>query len=163
MAARAHGPRNHALRDGYVRARWYSVAGTRTTPTHVMRAQKNNVSDDVPGANDRWTISPRSQMMKASMTRNADRFADPRGFRPRTYAPRNALTTRAAKGSIAPRVRTNSTGPPAVIRTQSRRRPARRGADSSPSHARPRASWRRRDIVAPRCSCQRRPRAGAGG
>src|SRR5436309_1406128 len=104
MAARAHGPRNHALRDGYVRARWYSVAGTRTTPTHVMRAQKNNVSDDVPGANDRWTISPRSQMMKASMTRNADRFADPRGFRPRTYAPRNALTTSAPNGSSASRL-----------------------------------------------------------
>src|SRR2546428_9229113 len=136
MAARAHGPRNQALRDGYVRARWYSVAGTRTTPTHVMRAQKNNVSDDVPGANDRWTISPRSEMMKASMTRNADRFADPRGFRPRTYAPRNALTTRAAKGRVAPIERTNSV----VIQTRSRRRRARRGADSSPSHARPRAS-----------------------
>src|SRR5437899_2276272 len=101
MAARAHGPRNQALRDGYVRARWYSVAGTRTTPTHVTRAQKNNVSDDVPGANDRWTISPRSQMMKASMTRNADRFAEPRGFRPRTYAPRNALTTSASRLSSA--------------------------------------------------------------
>src|SRR5207249_1255349 len=131
MAARAHGPRNQALRDGYVKARWYSVAGTRTTPTHVTRAQKNNVSDDVPGANDRWTISPRSQMMKASMTRNADRFAEPRGFRPR-----NALTTRAAKGRVAPIERTNSM----VIRTRSRRRRARRGADSSPSHARPRAS-----------------------
>src|SRR6266702_6181853 len=140
MAARAHGPRNHALRDGYVRARWYSVAGTRTTPTHVTRAQKNNVSDDVPGANDRWTISPRSQMMKASMTRNADRFAEPRGFRPRTYAPRNELTTRAARGSSAPSERTNSAGTASVIPTQSRRRRARRGADNSPSHARLRAS-----------------------
>src|SRR5436309_12486925 len=136
MAARAQGPRKQALRDGYVKARWYSGAGTRTTPTHVTRAQKNNVSDDVPGANDRWTISPKSQMMNASMTRNADRFAERRGFRPRTYAPRNALTTRAAKGSIAPIERTNSV----VIRTRSRRRRARRGADSSPSHARPRAS-----------------------
>src|SRR2546425_13220701 len=163
MTARAHGPRNQALRDGYVRARWYSVAGPRTIPIHVTRAQKNNVSGDVPGANDRWTISARSQMMKASMTRNADRFAEPRGFRPRTYAPRNALTTRAAKDSIAPRVRTNSAGPPALIRTQSRRRRARRGADSSPSHARPRASWRRPDNAARRCSCQRRPHAGAGG
>src|SRR2546427_8909399 len=136
MAARAHGPRNQALRDGYVKAGWYSVAGTRTTPTHVTRAQKNHVSDDIPGANDRWTISPRSQMMNASMTRNADRFPEPRGFRPRTYAPRNALTTRAAKGRMAPIERTNSV----LIRTQSRRRRARRGADSSPSHARPRAS-----------------------
>src|SRR6266702_1683716 len=129
MAARAHGPRNHALRDGYVRARWYSVAGTRTTPTHVTRAQKNNVSDDVPGANDRWTISPRSQIMKASMTRNADRFAEPRGLRPR-----------AARGSSAPSERTNSAGIATVIPTQSRRHRARRGADNSPGHARPRAS-----------------------
>src|SRR5438128_3441124 len=145
MAARAKGPRNHALRDGYVRARWYSVAGTRTTPTHVTRAQKNNVSDDVPGANDRWTISPRSQMMKASITRNADRFAEPRGFRPRTYAPRNALTTRAAKGRVAPSERTNSPGAPAVIQTRSRRRRARRGAGSSPSRVRLRAPRRPRD------------------
>src|SRR5437899_11830024 len=122
MAARAHGPRNQALRDGYVRARWYSVAGTRTTPTHVTRAQKNNVSDDVPGANDRWTISPRSQMMKASMTRNADRLAEPRGVRPRTYAPRNALTTRAAKGRGAPIERENSVD----LRPRSRRRRRRR-------------------------------------
>src|SRR6266581_4403326 len=140
MTARAHGPRNQALRDGYVRARWYSVAGTRTTPIHVTRAQTNRTSGDVPGANDRWTISPRSQTMKASMTRNADRFAEPRGFRPRTYAPRNALTIRAAKGGVAPREKTNSAGPPAVIRTRSRRRRARRGADSSPNHVRPRAS-----------------------
>src|SRR5881296_4510629 len=132
MAARAHGPRNQALRDGYVKARWYRVAGTRTTPTHVTRAQKNNVSDDVPGANDRWTTSPRSQMMKASMTRNADWFADRRGLRPRTYAPRNELTTRAARGRSAPSERTNSVGPPSLIPTQSRRRLARRGAGSSP-------------------------------
>src|SRR5213594_2807879 len=135
MAARAQGPRNQALRDGYVKARWYSVAGTRTTPTHVTRVQKNNVSDDFPGANDRWTISPRSQMMKASITRNADRFAEPRG-----YAPRNALTTRAAKGRVAPSERTNSPGAPAVIQTRSRRRRARRGAGSSPSRVRLRAS-----------------------
>src|SRR5256712_6146097 len=140
MMARAHGPRNQGLRDGYVRARWYSVAGTRTIPIHVTRAQKNNASDDVPGANDRWTISPRSQMMKASMTRNADWFADRRGLRPRTYAPRNELTTRAARGSSAPSERTNSAGTASVIPTQSRRRRARRGADSSPGHARPRAS-----------------------
>src|SRR5712692_1790601 len=140
MSAKAHGPRNQGLRDGYVRARWYSVAGTRTIPIHVTRAQKNSTSDDVPGASDRWTISPRSQMMKASMTRNADRFAEPREFRPRTYAPRNALTTRAANGNNAPSDRTNSAGPPAVIRTQSRRRRARRGAGSSPGRARPRAS-----------------------
>src|SRR5947199_10755578 len=107
MAARAHGPRNQALRDGYVKARWYSVAGTRTTPTHVTRAQKNNVSDDVTGATDRWTISPRSQMIKASMTRNADGFAAPRGFRPRTHAPRSARTTRSAEGRGATRETTN--------------------------------------------------------
>src|SRR6266705_1787580 len=142
MTARAHGPRNQALRDGYVRARWYSAAGTRTTPIHVTRAQTNRTSGDVPGANDRWTISPRSQTMKASMTRNADRFAEPRGFRPRTYAPRNALTIRAAKGGVAPREKTNSAGPPAVIRTRSRRL---------------------RDNAARTCSCRRRPRAGAGG
>src|SRR2546422_9359332 len=140
MIARAHDPRNQGLRDGYVRARWYSVAGTRTIPIHVTRAQKNNASDDVPGANDGWTISPRSQMMKASMTRNADWFADRRGLRPRTYAPRNELTTRAARGSSAPNASTNSVGPPALIPTQSRRRLARRGAGSSPGHARPRAS-----------------------
>src|SRR5207245_7508721 len=139
MIARAHDPRNHGLRDGYVRARWYSVAGTRTIPIHVTRAQKNNTSDEVPGANDRWTISPRSQMMNATMTRNADRFADRRGSRPRTYAPRNELTTRAARGSSAPNARTNSAGPASVIPTRSRRRRARRGAGSSPGHARPRA------------------------
>src|SRR6266705_6330148 len=140
MAARAHGPRNHALRDGYGRGRGYSGAGRRTTPTPVTRAQHNNVYDDVPGANDRWTISPRSQMMKASMTRNADWFADRRGLRPRTYAPRNELTTRAARGSSAPSDRTNSAGTASVIPTQSRIRRARRGADSSPGHARLRAS-----------------------
>src|SRR3989441_11873687 len=144
MMARAHGPRNQGLRDGYVRARWYSVAGTRTIPIQVTRAQKNNASDDVPGAKDRWTISPRSQMMKATMTRNADRFADRRGLRPRTYAPRNELTIRAARGSNAPSARTNSAGDASVIPTQSRRRRARRGAGSNPGHARPRASCQRR-------------------
>src|SRR5207247_8308763 len=140
MAARAHGPRNHALRDGYVRARWYSVAGTRTIPIHVKRVQKRSTSDDGPGANDRWIISPRSQMMKASMTRNADRFAGLRGFRPRTYAPRKPLTMSAARGSAAPRERTNSVGDPAVIPTRSRKRRARRAADNSPGRAGPRAS-----------------------
>src|SRR5690348_10754249 len=140
MTAKAHGPRNQGLRDGYVRARWYRLAGTRTIPIHVKRAQKNRMSEEVPGANDRWTISPRSQMMKASMTRNADRLADRRGFRPRTYAPRNELITSAARGSRAPSAKTNSAGAASVIPTQSRRRRARRGADSSPGHARPRAS-----------------------
>src|SRR3989442_14854489 len=102
MMARGHGPRNQGLRDGYVRARWYSVAGTRTIPIQVTRAQKNNASDDVPGAKDRWTISPRSHMMKATMTRNADRFADRRGLRLRTFAPRIELPIRAERGSNAP-------------------------------------------------------------
>src|SRR3989449_10669972 len=115
MMARAHGPRNQGLRDGYVRARWYRVAGTRTIPIQVTRAQKNNASDDVPGAKDRWTISPRSQMMKATMTRNADRFADRRGLRPRTDALRNVLTIRAAGGSNGPIARTNSGVEAAVI------------------------------------------------
>src|SRR5437763_10509653 len=120
MAARAHGPRNHTLRDGYVRARWYSVAGTRTIPIHVKRVQKRSTSDDVPGANDRWINSPRSQMMKARMTRNADRFAGLRGFRQRTYAPRKPLTTNAERDSAAPRESTNSVADAADIPTRSR-------------------------------------------
>src|SRR3989441_2272748 len=104
MIARAHDPRNQGLRDGYVRARWYSVAGTRTIPIHVTRAQKNNASDDVPGANDRWTISPRSQMMKASMTRNADWFADrPGSGRERMH--RGTSSRRGRRGAAARRAR----------------------------------------------------------
>src|SRR2546428_13756172 len=126
MMARAHGPRNQGLRDGFVRARWYRVAGTRTIPIQVTRAQKNNASDDVPGAKDRWTISPRSQMMKATMTRNADRLAERRGLRPRTYAPRHELTLSAGRGSHAPSARTHSACVASGIPAHSRKRRARR-------------------------------------
>src|SRR5438309_3465130 len=140
MARRAHDRRIQSALLGYVRASWYNVADTKAIATQVTRAQKKSTSGDVPGARDRWTTSPTSQTTNAIMTRRTDRFAGPRGFTPKTYAPRNALTKSAIIGRRAPRFRTNATNAPAVIRTRSRRSRARRGAGSSRGHVRPRAS-----------------------
>src|SRR6266702_8076649 len=111
---------------GYVTPRWYNAAGTRVIAVHSTRAHRNRASGDID-ANARCTASPRSQTTKAIITTTTARFAGPRGFNPKTYAPRNPLTARAANERSARPVSVKTSVVAAVIPTRSRGSHARRG------------------------------------